>query len=127
MPVSVTPSAADFSTKPYTEKHQYRGRLYTFTELPIGEYDELVRTATTKDEDTGIETLDDRLLMKLMTMKVVDVTPREYAQLGARVVFSLNAVVRNMHYNAEPDELKGAPPADTGNDSESGKDSPGNG
>jgi hypothetical protein len=125
VPASVTPSAADFDINPRVEKHSFRGRVYTFTELTIAEYDDLVRTATTKDENTGVETLDDRLLMKLMTMKVVDVTPREYAKLGARVVFSLNAVVRAMHYNEEPDELKNAPPSEPGDD-EKDKAAPGN-
>lgn len=124
MPSPVTPSAADFSIGPRVETHQFRGRVYTFTELTIGEYDELVKIATTKDEATGIEALDDRMLMKLMTMKVVDVTPREYAALGTRVVFSINAVVRNMHYNEEPDELKNPPKAPSTDDKAA---SPGNG
>lgn len=117
-------SAADFSTEPRVEKHAFRGRTFTFTELTIAEYDELIRQATIKDELTGVEALDDRLLMKLMTMRVVDVTPREYQKLGARVVFSLNAVVRAMHYNEEPDELKNAPKSEP--DVEAKEDDPGN-
>jgi hypothetical protein len=123
MPASVTPSAADFSTDPRVEKHSFRGRVYTFTELSIAEYDELTRQATIKDENTGTEAIDDRVLMKLMTMKVVDVSPREYAKLGARVVFSMNAVVRSMHFGEEPDEIKNAPrPLDDPDE----KDAPGN-
>lgn len=102
---AVKPSAADYSQEPRVERHRYRGRTFTFTELPIGKYDELVAQATIKDDTTGVERTDDFALMKLLVLNVVDVSPREYAKLGTRVILTLNGIVRKMHYGEEPEEL----------------------
>lgn len=102
---TVTPSAADYSTKPLVERHKLRGRIYTLTELPIAEYDKLANQAITKDEITGRETSDDVALMKLLVLNVVDISPREYASAGTRVILRLNSLVRAMHFGEEPEEL----------------------
>jgi hypothetical protein len=98
-------SAADYDDSPRVERHKFRGRTYTFTELSIADYDKLVQQATQKDEATGIERQDDIALMKLLVLKTVDITPREYANAGTRIILSLNRIVRDMHYGTEPEEL----------------------
>jgi hypothetical protein len=123
----VRPSAADYDESSRVERHKFRGRTYTFTELSIADYDKLVAQATTKDEATGIERQDDIALMKLLVLKTVDITPREYANAGTRIILSLNRIVRDMHYGTEPEELIKDDDSDDAKSDNNEGDSPGNG
>ena len=100
-----------------------RGVTYHFRELSIGEYDELVRKATTK-RPNGLggedELIDNTVLLKLMVIKCsVDpkLTAESLSGLPMRVVMKFNSTVNRMHYGDEPEGEK--KPADDG-DAEEG-------
>lgn len=109
-------------------KYGFRGEVYKVTELPIGEYDEIVKKATRKqtveDPDTGakqeIEVLDQQLQSRLMLMACI-VEPKgvKVTELGTRLVVALNRIVNRLHYGDEPDELR--PVKKDGDDDEAGK------
>ncbi len=87
-----------------------RGATFRLRELSIGDYDELVKKATTKKANivTGEdeETIDNSLLLKLMVLKcAVDphLTPETLAGLPMRAVLKLNQTVNRMHYGDEPE------------------------
>lgn len=92
-----------------------RGQTYRLRELSIGEYDDLVKKATTKQTNplTGDESevIDNALLLKLMVLKCA-VDPKLNAEalsnLPMRVVLKLNQTVNRMHYGDEPETEKKA-------------------
>jgi hypothetical protein len=114
MPRTVQPLTPEF----LEEEVNVRGVPYRLRELSIGEYDELVRKATTKVQNpmTGQEeeTIDNSLLLKFMVLKC-SVDPRLTAEslsgLPMRVVLKLNQTVNRMHYGDEP-EKKAEPAGD---------------
>lgn len=87
-----------------------RGATFRLRELSIGDYDELVKKATTKKANTitgeDEETIDNSLLLKLMVLKCA-VDPRLSAEslagLPMRAVLKLNQTVNRMHYGDEPE------------------------
>ena len=93
------------------EEVSARGVTYRLRELSIGEYDELVRKATTKQTNalTGSdeEVIDNALLLKLMVLRC-SVEPKLTAEILAglpmRVVLKLNQTVNRMHYGDEPEK-----------------------
>jgi hypothetical protein len=94
------------------EEVSARGTTYRFRELSIGEYDDLVKKATTKVPNplTGAdeESIDNTLLLKLMVIKCSiepKLTPEILAGLPMRVVLKLNQTVNRMHYGDEPEAL----------------------
>lgn len=99
-----------------------RGTTFRLRELSAGEYDELQRKATVKTTNVlGEETeqQDDRMLLRLMLMKSVvepRLTQEGLTNLPARVLFSLNRAVNELHFGAEPENTK----SDDGGDAEEG-------
>lgn len=92
-----------------------RGTTFKLRELSIGEYDDQVRKATSRQMNpvtgTEDETIDNALLLKLMVIKCsVDpkLTPETLAALPMRVVLKLNQTVNRMHYGDEPESEKTA-------------------
>lgn len=87
-----------------------RGVDYTLRELSIEEYENLVEKATVKRENqfgSEVEEIDQTVLLKLMRDKCLvepRLKPSEQSALPARVIFKLNAAVREMHYGDEPEE-----------------------
>jgi hypothetical protein len=112
----MTPRAASPITPDFLEEEvTVRGVTYRLRELSIGDYDELVKKATTKTMSpiTGQEdeTIDNALLLKLMVLRCsVDpkLTPEVLASLPMRVVLKLNQTVNRMHYGDEPETEKKA-------------------
>lgn len=105
-PASLTPDFLE-------EEVIVRGTTFRLRELSIGDYDELVRKATTKQTNslTGeeTETIDNSLLLKFMVLKcsvVPKLTPEALANLPMRVVLKLNQTVNRMHYGDEPETEK---------------------
>lgn len=86
-----------------------RGTTFRLRELSIGDYDDLVKKATTSKANplTGEdeERVDNSLLLKLMVMKACvepRLTPEVMAALPMRVTLKLNQTVNRMHYGDEP-------------------------
>lgn len=100
------------------EEVNARGVTYHFRELSIGDYDELVKKATTKrpnplgGED---EMIDNAVLLKLMVIKCSTdpkLSPEALSALPMRVVMKFNSTVNRMHYGDEPEEEKKADETD---------------
>lgn len=98
------------SDEPAIVRARIRGRVYTFTEMEIGEYDKLVVKATRKevDPETGVEEdiIDNVLLMRLMIDKVVTPKPpQEILHVGTRMYRAFSRIVNELHYGDEPVEI----------------------
>ena len=111
----MTPRAASLTPDFLEEEITVRGMTFRLRELSIGDYDELVKKATTKVANplTGQddETIDNSLLLKFMVLRCsVDpkLTPESLAGLPMRVVLKLNQTVNRMHYGDEPETEKKA-------------------
>ena len=109
----MNPRAASLTPDFLEEEVTVRGVTYRLRELSIGDYDELVKKATTKTTDplTGRdeESIDNALLLKLMVLRCsVDpkLTPESLSTLPMRVVLKLNQTVNRMHYGDEPETVK---------------------
>lgn len=96
-----------------------RGQEFRLRELSIGEYDDLVKKATTERTNpmTGEEEeqTDNQLLLKLMVLKCVvepKLSAEKLGELPMRVVLKLNQTVNRMHYGDEPTEEGEADAAD---------------
>ena len=109
-------------------RYNFRDMDFKITELPIGEYDDIVKKATRKqtveDPDTGakqeVEILDQQLQSRLMlTACIVEPKGVKVNELGTRLVVALNRVVNRLHYGDEPDALR--PTKKDGDDDEEGK------
>lgn len=93
------------------EEVHVRGVTYRLRELSIGEYDDLVKKATTKTLNpiTGNdeESIDNALLLKLMVIRCSvepKLSPEALSALPMRVVLKLNQTVNRMHYGDEPEK-----------------------
>jgi len=111
----MTPRAASLTPDFLEEEVTVRGVTYRLRELSIGDYDELVKKATTKVANplTGQddETIDNSLLLKFMVLRCSvepKLTPEALANLPMRVVLKLNQTVNRMHYGDEPETEKKA-------------------
>ena len=112
----MTPRAASPLTPDFLEEEvTVRGMTFRLRELSIGDYDELVKKATTKVANpmTGQdeETIDNALLLKFMVLRCSvepKLTPETLANLPMRVVLKLNQTVNKMHYGDEPETEKKA-------------------
>lgn len=107
-PVSV--SAADLDTAPFEKTITLRGVTYRFRELSIGEYDDLVKKATTTKQNAlgeDIDTLDQALLLRLMVLNSC-ISPKLRAdrlnELSMPVVLKINKLVNDMHYGDVPED-----------------------
>ena len=110
------------SDVPATVRARIRGRVYTFTELEIGEYDKLVTKATRREQDpeTGVEEdiIDNVLLMRLMIDKTVEPKPpQEVVHTGTRMYRAFSKIINDLHYGDEPIEI-------LGDDEEGGEEAP---
>lgn len=92
-----------------------RGVTFRLRELSIGEYDDLVKKATSKQTNalTGEESdyIDNGLLLKLMVLKCSvepKLTAESMANLPMRVTLKLNQTVNRLHYGDEPESEKKA-------------------
>jgi len=108
-------NAASLSPDFLEEEVTVRGTTFRLRELSIGDYDELVKKATTNQTNplTGEETesIDNSLLLRLMVLKCSvepKLTPEALANLPMRVVLKLNQTVNRMHYGDEPETVKKA-------------------
>jgi hypothetical protein len=99
--VSTDELTNDFNTATKT----YRGVRYVLKELPITEYDELLKLATVVKTVDGEEqeVVDDATLVKLLTQKSI-VEPRILRPLGTRLWRQLERDVQVLHFGVEPDE-----------------------
>jgi hypothetical protein len=96
---------------------QFRGRRFVMRELPIGEYDEIIRKSIDKIEmpDGSTEERTDqlrqsRLLMAKCMVSVDPPLPRTgIPGLGTAIVGALTRIVDELHYVAEVDELAPKP------------------
>ena len=111
----MTPRAASLTPDFLEEEITVRGMTFRLRELSIGDYDELVKKATTKVANplTGQddETIDNSLLLKFMVLRCSvepKLTPEALANLPMRVVLKLNQTVNRMHYGDEPETEKKA-------------------
>jgi hypothetical protein len=111
----MNPRAASITPDFLEEEVTVRGVTYRLRELSIGDYDELVKKATSKVANplTGQddEAIDNALLLKLMVLRCsVDpkLTPESLSTLPMRVVLKLNQTVNRMHYGDEPETEKKA-------------------
>lgn len=111
----MTRAASSLTPAFLEEEVVVRGTTFKLRELSIGDYDELVKKATSKVQNpiTGeeVETIDNSLLLKLMVLKCSfdpKLTPESLAGLPMRVVLKLNQTVNRMHYGDEPAEEKKA-------------------
>lgn len=111
----MTPRAASLTPDFLEEEITVRGMTFRLRELSIGDYDELVKKATTKVANplTGQddETIDNSLLLKFMVLRCSvepKLTPETLANLPMRVVLKLNQTVNRMHYGDEPETEKKA-------------------
>ena len=100
-------TTADFNE----EVVKIRDRDFRLRELSIGEYDDLIKLATSDHTNpvTGEEEerTDNQLLLKLMVLKcVVDpkLTADKLSSMPMRLVLKLNQTVNKMHYGDEPSE-----------------------
>jgi len=105
------PRAAHALTPEFSEETVIiRGVSYRLRELSIGDYEDLVKKATTTKTNplTGEddEQVDNALLLKLMVIRC-SVAPKLNAEalsnLPMRVVLKLNQTVNKMHYGDEPE------------------------
>lgn len=87
-----------------------RGTTYRFRELSIGDYEDLIKKATTTKANplTGEEdeVIDNALLLKMMVLRCSvspKLTAESLANLPMRVVLKLNQTVNKMHYGEEPE------------------------
>jgi hypothetical protein len=111
----MTPRAASLTPDFLEEEVTVRGMTFRLRELSIGDYDELVKKATTKVANplTGQddESIDNSLLLKFMVLRCSvepKLTPETLANLPMRVVLKLNQTVNRMHYGDEPETEKKA-------------------
>jgi hypothetical protein len=96
---------------------RFRGRTYVMRELPIGDYDEIIRKSVDKIEmpDGSIEERTDqlrqsRLLMAKCMVSVDPPLPRSgIPGLGTAIIGALTRIVDELHYVAEVDELAPKP------------------
>lgn len=109
-----TRSAAVLDKDPSVVKKTFRGVEYTFTEITIAEYDEIVERVTSENPDTGAKIVDSTLQLKEMVRAMV--SPRPGRNLPPRVIFAINKVVNDMTYAEEPES---GPPSD--DEEEAGK------
>ena len=112
------------------KKLGFRGEVYLVRELPIGEYDDIVKKATSKqavvDPDTGVsndvDILDQNLQSRLM-LKECLVEPKsiDVKKLGTRLTVALNRAINELHYGNEPDELRPVKKDDDGEGPKGGR------
>ena len=112
-------SAAVLTPDFQEEDVEIRGVPFKLRELSIGEYDDLVRKATSTRTNavTGEEeeSTDNTLLLKLMVTKcsvAPKINPEMLASMPMRVVLKLNQTVNRMHYGDEPVAKKAEPDED---------------
>ena len=104
--------SANLDPEPVEVILHIREKKYRLRELTIGEYDDLVKKATTKKEGplgNEIEDLDNVLLLRLMVLKCCvepKLTPELLSSLPMRMVGKLNQTVNSMHYGDEPETEK---------------------
>ena len=105
----MTPKVQPLTPEFLEEEVVIRGVTYKFRELSIGEYDELVRKATTPRPNpiTGIDedVVDNTVLLRLMVIACA-VEPRLTAEtlsrFPMRAAIKVNQTVNRMHYGDEP-------------------------
>lgn len=86
-----------------------RGRKYVFQELEIGEYDKLLKQATTEvgNPVTGEvdETIDQSLLSRLLILKSCvepKLTAGDLSGVGTKMYRAFVKIVNELHYGDEP-------------------------
>jgi len=111
----MTPRVTSLTPDFLEEEVTVRGMTFRLRELSIGDYDELVKKATTKVANplTGQddESIDNSLLLKFMVLRCSvepKLTPELLSNLPMRVVLKLNQTVNKMHYGDEPETEKKA-------------------
>ena len=103
-------SAGKLTAVPAEKTVNLRGTIYRFRELSIGEYDELVKKATTVKPNlmTGedMDVTDRTLLLRFMLLKCClepRLTQAALDTMPMPVVLKLNDIVNVMHYGDEPE------------------------
>ena len=104
------PSAKALTVDPAEKAINLRGTIYRFRELTIGEYDDLVKLATSQRPSpvTGadVDVVDNTLLLRLMVLKCCvepKLTQPMMNVLPMPVVLKINDTVNQMHYGDEPE------------------------
>lgn len=97
------------SDEPAVIKAIIRGQKYTFSEITMERYDELMKKATSKvhNEVTGEtdEVIDQTLLMRLMILECVRPRPEGVMRKGVRLYRAFARIVNDLHYGEEPVEI----------------------
>ncbi len=103
-----TKTASAPSNVASTKVVEIRGTRFTFRELEIGEYDDLVKKAAHEEADEdGVmqEVVDNALLMRLMILKCC-VEPKLNADslngYGTRIYRAFGRIVNELHFDSEP-------------------------
>lgn len=125
----VKDSSASLDPAAFEQVHTIRGVTYTFRELEIGEWDDLVLKATSTKKVNGVEVeeTDNTLLLKLMVMSSCTsprLTVPGLAKLRMPVALRINRIVNDMHYELTPDDPK---KDKDGEETQEGDDEAGNG
>jgi hypothetical protein len=85
-----------------------RGVTYVIKELPADEYEKCLRAATSTDEETGRDRVNNETLFKLMLDKALVEPKMKVAEVFAKpypVIRKLSDIVDELHYTPEiPDE-----------------------
>lgn len=120
-----SPKAGDYDGEFITRTITLRGREYTFRELDVGKYDELVEMATSRN-DTDEEMIDNALLRKLMTVAtcVDPKLPEGLTGLPMRLANKLSITAQEVNYGVEPEEQVTGPDIQEGEPEEEGEGSP---
>ena len=120
-----SPRAGEYADDFIEESVTLRGRTYTFRELDVSVYDDLVEQSTTKN-DLNEEMTDNTLLSKLVTVKscISPRLPDGLQGMPLRLSQKLRQVAGRVNFGDEPEEKEDEADVQEGEPEEEGEDSP---
>lgn len=100
-----SPKVGEYNDDFVVRQVTLRGREYTFRELDVSKYDELVELCTSKN-DRDEELLDNALLRKLMAVATCTdpKLPDGLAGMPMRLANKIAVVAQDVNYGLEPEE-----------------------
>ena len=116
------PRAGDYNKEFAERTVRLRGIDYTFRELDVTAYDDLVRLATSTNE-AGDEMIDNGLLRKLVTVKtcVSPQLPEGLSRMPMRLAQKLQLIAQEINYGPEPEEEDEGPDVREGEPEDEGE------
>jgi hypothetical protein len=133
--VSTTKRVLDLPTpgvEPAVIRAEIRGTIYTFTEMEIGEYNDLLKKATKEEDDPDnegekIEVVDNTILTQLMIKRSVSPVPNDQLmRTGTRMYRAFAKLVSELHYGDEPVKIINDEDEDEAESEKEDKETPGN-